>query len=221
MISVVVIYSENDTKYLQGLLQSINFQCEIVLAKTIPANYEKSELENQENDIKKVNIFYDKENFSFAKLRNEANHYASGDWILSIDADERISVDIFEINKIMAMEKVGGIYLTIVNLVTDDKGDIGSFNQKTIRLFRSGLEWKYRCHEQIVESIEKAGYSVAQSSGVIRHVGYLDNKGILQKAIRNTELMCKDVAEYGMDLKRIEILSNTMLLLLEEQKKCQ
>jgi len=50
MISVVVIYSADDTKYLQGLLQSINFQCEIVLAKTLPVNFEKSELVNEEKN---------------------------------------------------------------------------------------------------------------------------------------------------------------------------
>lgn len=148
--------------------------------------------------------------FSFAKARNLCHDIATNDWVMWIDCDEVLAEAQHEgIGDIPALMQggVGGIMcgqasMTHTNKVlsggTDD--DIEYHNIMQCRIYRrsTGALWEGRCHEQIAQSIQDAGYSVRHSTITVIHNGYSVDKVSLQNKLRrNVKLLTLEMAERG------------------------
>lgn len=111
----------------------------------------------------------------FAAARNESLRHATGDWILYLDADERIAeADHWKVRKAIESGAPYGAYLLrIVGQV-----GVGEGSQTKVhtypRLFRNSPKIRFdgAVHEQIASSLLQAGMTAGYCDAVIQHLGY-------------------------------------------------
>lgn len=132
----------------------------------------------------------------FSAARNYALKQSTGDWIIYLDADERLSQkSIGEVRKIIA-RKTDEAYQCSVNSI-DEINNVPHFISYP-RLFRNNPKLKFtgRVHEQIIPSLQKLNYKFKNSGIEIIHLGYNVTADIIkEKARRNLDLLLKDYAE--------------------------
>lgn len=128
---------------------------------------------------------------SFARARNAALAEATGEWVLSLDADERFLGDAASLRHFLASTEpaVEAFLIPIENL--QGAGNTRSVHTATRLFRRSRVTWRHRLHEQ-VGPVDDAGglLNFGYVSGLrIIHYGYrrdvFDAKG---KAARNVAL---------------------------------
>ncbi len=139
----------------------------------------------------------------FAAARNEALKLCTGEWILYLDADERLqkesgAVVLQQLQSVPA--QVGGVICTIVSphRQTDDVSEVHKGGYP--RIFRNygypNLYFKGRVHEQITPSLLEQGAHIIQSDIVINHTGYDIPRDEMEKKVqRNYELLIRHVQE--------------------------
>ena len=192
MISLCMIV-KNEENYLEGCLNSVkDVVDEIVIVDTGSSDSTKEIAEKYD-----ANIFDYEWNNNFSDARNFSLQYAKGDWILYLDADERLnsgSVDLLK--TIIEKENDAAFECRIVNI--DDAGNRPSV-MKYVRLFpnKEGVEFEGRIHEQIEPSLLKTGCKIQPSDIEITHLGY---------SIGDDELKLK--AERNLSLLKVELDDN-------------
>jgi glycosyltransferase involved in cell wall biosynthesis len=138
----------------------------------------------------------------FAYARNESLKHATGDWILYLDADERIDEgNKAKIRQLLKNDDVMAINVRVVipqsehNLVTD-------FCCNYSRIFRNlpGIHFEGRIHEQIVQSIQRLGGKILHSDIIFDHWGY--NKRVEHREVRiqqNLAILKEEIALHPED----------------------
>ena len=230
MLSVCVIFSENDEHWLNDCIASVPPGSEICLLKTKPIqNIEQNpgilggikEVQKAGSTLKFAEWNYAADNFSFADARNACKTMATGEWILQLDADERLMYEADEFEHLKELpEQIGGVLCTIVsNYYPHDRKHIKREAIAVLRLFRNKPEftYQYRAHEDLHDSISKAGCFIGDSPITIHHLGYfLEDKDIAVKKLkRNMHLMFKDLAVKPNDSHLIERLASHCITLVE------
>ena len=131
----------------------------------------------------------------FSAARNESIRYATGDYIIWLDADDRI--DPPEVNKIKLLkamlpkEKNKAFYF-MVNSQCPINGETLYLQ---LRIFPNiqGAAFKGRVHEQVYNNLQKMGVELVQTDIVIRHTGYHDSGAILEKSVRNLRIILDEL----------------------------
>ncbi len=128
----------------------------------------------------------------FSAARNYSLKNTTGDWVLYLDADERLTKAYHpKIRKLIASGKADAFLLML-------KSKIGAHEQAQYhlvsypRLFRkkNGVTFTGRAHEQITTSLVSIGARIVQSDIIIDHLGYAQSDDvILEKAKRNHRLL--------------------------------
>lgn len=137
----------------------------------------------------------------FAKARNESIRQAKGDWILWMDADERLlSETIPSLKKLLKPVRKATLYnIHIQNLKEDGQTFILS---KSHRLFSNhfGIKFSGRIHEQVSPSARALGGVEYDSDVMLHHLGYgfTDHRKEL-KSQRNLQLLTRLVEENPND----------------------
>ena len=183
---------KNEEKYLRGCLESVkDVVDEIVIVDTGSTD---NTLKIAEEFGAKIYHFEWIKDFSAA--RNFALSKSTGNWILYLDADERIEQkskkEIFRLTK---NNKKLGINCIINNL--DDNKKAPTL-MKYVRLFRNNKNISFvgKAHEQIESSLRQQGYKIIDSNIEITHLGYNVSKDKLkEKANRNLELLLNEYNE--------------------------
>lgn len=180
---------KNEEKYLRGCLESVkDIADEIVIVDT--GSTDKTlEIAEKFN----ANIFHFDWIDDFSAARNFALSKSNGNWILYLDADERLSPDsVRELKTIINKQDKLGINCTVTNL-DDYTGNVRKMNY--IRLFRNAdkIHFEGKAHEQIQNSLVKSGYKIIRSDIEIIHYGYnLPKEELKHKAERNLKLLLSD-----------------------------
>jgi GT2 family glycosyltransferase/tetratricopeptide (TPR) repeat protein len=139
---------------------------------------------------------------SFAAARNAALLHATGEWVLSIDADERLQThpDVLRAQLTAPHSDVEAYLVAIENL--HGPGNPRSVHT-AIRMFqRRAATWRHRLHEQVVAAADPARpLRTAYLSGArLIHHGYIaevfDNRN---KADRNLELALAGLDDGELD----------------------
>jgi len=135
---------------------------------------------------------------NFSEARNKSLEYASGEWILHLDADERLDERSREtIRRALDAPDFDAYELTIHNYRSDDSGS-DLLIHRACRLYRNNPAYRYcgRVHERITPSIEKAGGRIGRLDAVIHHYGYrpdvVDNR---EKYRRYINLLLAELEE--------------------------
>jgi glycosyltransferase involved in cell wall biosynthesis len=130
----------------------------------------------------------------FSLARNISLENSTGDWILFLDADERLDRDsIPKLKEIINKENVEGCRLEFVNYIDDGSSTMKNF---MLRLFRNrGYRFTGKIHEQIEHEISKQGV-IIQAPIIIHHLGYLSKiKNLKQKGSRNITMLQKELRD--------------------------
>ena len=180
---------KNEEKFLKDCLESVkNVVDEIVIVDT--GSTDKT---IKIAELHGAKIYHFKWVNDFSAARNYSLSKCTGDWILYLDADERLDKkSIPELKKIVSENKKLGVFCTIYNI--DDINKKPKL-QKYTRLFKNtkGIKFRGRAHEQIVDSLAEKGYSSFQSNIGITHLGYnLSKEDLRKKAERNLSLLVED-----------------------------
>ena len=132
----------------------------------------------------------------FSAARNASISLATSDYLLWLDADDRIDHD--EGRKLAALKKnlrpaKDRAYILKINSATRQTGDRLCYQ---VRIFpnRPGLRFENRIHEQIAPSIERAGIIIESVDILIRHTGYHETDDTQAKLRRNLSILLEELA---------------------------
>ncbi|MBI4440728.1 glycosyltransferase [Candidatus Woesearchaeota archaeon] len=168
----------------------------------------------------------------FAQARNAALEKATGDWILVLDADERIAPeDLLKIRELTTNAKIQGISLqqrTYTNKPAQygwhpasgpfAQGFIGYYPTQICRVFRNRphIRFRYKIHELVEPSILERKGTIVRTEIPIHHYGERrparDKKqfylalGLAQlKETPNDPKPCYDVAQLYRDMEKLDL----------------
>lgn len=140
----------------------------------------------------------------FAAARNTALDLASGEWVLTLDADERVSTSLRgQLRAIVADPTVGAATVLVQNRLAHG----GRRVSRLLRLFRRdfGIRFTHRIHEDVTASVAKylhrTGTCLAALSGTLEHLGYQRNIMVeREKKARDVALLKAALAQSPDDL---------------------
>jgi glycosyltransferase involved in cell wall biosynthesis len=177
---------KNEEKYLEGCLESARpFVDEIVIVDT--GSTDKTVEIAKKYDAK---IFTYAWTGNFSSARNESLKHSTSDWILYLDADERI-IDGAALKKYVSNNQIWAYTLLVRGKVHMPSGIVDQ-EMAYPRLFRRHhkIRFEGHVHEQITPSIIRLGKKIECSDVVIDHLGYSVSAEInTEKAKRNITLL--------------------------------
>lgn len=190
---------KNEEKHLPGCLDSVKgIVDEIIIVDT--GSTDNTKEITKEYGAKLIDFEWIND---FAAARNESLRNCSGEWILYLDADERLNAKSKEIiiNLILnAPDEMGAYICTIESNHIQLDGNTELHRGGYPRLFRNygypKIEFKGKVHEQITPAIFALGKSIDFSDIIIEHLGYNLSREEMEKKIkRNYGLLMKHVNE--------------------------
>lgn len=191
----VVISAYNEEKKIEDCLKSASFADEIIVIdnsssdKTvqIAQKYTSKIFTRFNNPMLNVN-----KNFGFSK--------AKGDWILSLDADERVTPGLQkEIQKAMKSPSVNGYWIPRKNIIFGKWIEhTGWYPDHQLRLIRSG---KGKFPEKHVHEAIKVEGQTEQLKNDLIHLNYDNIVQFLHKMEIYVESESKNLLERGYSLK--------------------
>ena len=142
-------------------------------------------------------------NKDFAAARNESLKRCTCDWLIYLDADERIEKESSKkIRQLLlnAPYHVAGYICTIESEHLQLTGSTEMHRGGYPRVFRNlgfpTIRFEGRVHEQIAPSIFEAGKSIDFSDIIIEHLGYNKSREEMDKKIRrNYDLLMQHIQE--------------------------
>jgi glycosyltransferase involved in cell wall biosynthesis len=180
---------KNEEKYLRDCLESVKgIVDEIILVDTGSAD-NTLQLAGEYG----AKIFYFKWINDFSAARNYSLDRCTGDWILYLDADERLSEK--SINQLKALTCIKNKIAYYCQVCSIDEINQRPSIMSYVRLFpnEKALRFEGAIHEQIEYSLKKNKIRITNSEIKILHVGYnLTKDGLILKAKRNLDILSKE-----------------------------
>lgn len=188
MITLSMIV-KNEGKYLRGCLESVKGVVdEIVIVDT--GSTDKTVEIAREYGAK---IYYYEWSKDFSAARNFALEKCTYEWILYLDADERLMPQSREeVKRIGKQNNNCAYYCFITN---NEEANNQSTLMAYVRYFPNIKDIKFtgKVHEQIVPALMQKNIKLIKSNIQIEHLGYdITKDDLKQKAARNLELLLKD-----------------------------
>lgn len=204
-ISVCVIAAKMDAHYVIDLLKTIPQGCEVIVLWNEIADYESPATHRKTVQMGSTTVNYyeaTRTSLHFADLRNECIALAQREWILWLDADDRLLIHQHDIFKTLEdyPPGIGGLVCGCVGSqpsFASEFDDSVRYHVPTIRLFRNGYGFRFEgaAHEQIGWAISSRAFRTAPCSLLVHHVGYeVSADKIKAKLERNATLLSKEYA---------------------------
>ena len=144
MLSVIII-AKNEEKMIKACLESVKFADEIILADN--GSMDKT-IEIAKKYTYKIIKYVGQD---FAELRNRAMEEAKEDWVLYVDADERVLAPLKdEILEICQNSSKSAFAISRINVIFGQKVDFGPYKKdQMVRLFKKDQfkGWIGKIHE--------------------------------------------------------------------------
>ena len=138
----------------------------------------------------------------FAAARNVSIEAARHDWILVLDADQRLAPDMYSMLS-HAITQPCMAQMVSIQLMANKTGAEIASSYTALRLFRRDARIRYRgrVHEDIADALIAAGHTEWPDSGIALHdIGYIEETERQRKRERNLNLLARSHAEQPDDL---------------------
>lgn len=180
---------KNEEKYLPGALDSVQgIVDEIIIVDT--GSTDKTVEIAREYGAK---VYFRPWDDDFAAARNESLKHATGQWVLILDADERVPESVRTNLRALLVDIPQFVsYATLIKNFQLNKGIEENFSHYVVRLFRKTAEVKFygAVHESLYPN--QGVIHLPESSFFIEHLGYIDAKKVSEKQFeRNAPLIEK------------------------------
>ncbi len=191
-LSVCMIV-KNEERFIKGCLDSIQAVADQIVVVDTGSSDRTADIARSFG----AEIYHHAWSDDFAAARNASIQYASGDWILWLDADERLmSASVTPLKRALRQESKAVAYIVNIN------NHMRSGNYRKIssahRLFTNvkGIRFDGRIHEQIADSISRLHGEERPSDIWLEHLGYgLEEEAQKRKNSRNERLLLRMVSE--------------------------
>lgn len=133
----------------------------------------------------------------FSAARNCSLGHASSDYLIWLDADDRIDgKDQEALRAIKASLSPGKdrAYMLKILSRSEDMSDTVSYQTRIVPN-RDSVRFEGRVHEQILPSLKRSGIPVESLDITIRHTGYHDHAARVAKARRNLAILTEELRE--------------------------
>ena len=196
MLTVCMIV-RNEAKELPGVLENISsFAGEIIVVDTGSKDKTRKIAKRHPN----VSLYHHVWNNDFSQARNISLSHAKGDWILVLDADERVD------NPGVLSSMLSNVKVDAYDVLIHNLQPVGSITQVEIsrlpRLFRNkGYQYEGMIHEQISPSLEREQANRSLCELTIIHHGYQREvvQGNMKRYDRNLTLLQQQLAKTPND----------------------
>jgi glycosyltransferase involved in cell wall biosynthesis len=184
---------KNEEAFLQGCLESIKDVVDQIIIVDTGSSDKTPDIAKKYH----AEVYYFDWCDDFSAARNESLKYATGDWILWMDADERLAPESAEhLLRILTSEGLPVIYNVHIHSIWRDNSTVQLSSAHRIFNNNEGIYFSGRIHEQITRSAFAANAEERDSHVVIHHLGYgLDSESTSRKNRRNRELLEQMVKE--------------------------
>lgn len=197
-VSMIV---KNEEKYLDRTLKALKLISDIIETEIIVVD--TGSTDETVNIAKKYTdkVFFKEWTGNFAEMRNESIKYATGEWILIIDADEEL-IDCSKFIDFINSPNSNQYNTCVIKLRNFLNESLTKVTDAPMpRLFKNDGKFKYegRIHEQ---PLYKAPvYTIPEGVMVFNHYGYIyEDESIRQRKMkRNEELLLKELEENPND----------------------
>jgi tetratricopeptide (TPR) repeat protein len=138
----------------------------------------------------------------FAAARNVSIEAARHDWILVLDADQRLAPDMYPLLS-RAINQPCMAQMVSIQLMANSTGAEVASSYTALRLFRRDARIRYRgrVHEDIADALIAAGHTEWPDSGIALHdIGYIEETERQRKRERNLNLLARSRDENPDDL---------------------
>lgn len=188
---------KDEEKFLEGCLQSVQGVVDEIVVVDTGSTDASPEIARRYKA--KVVPFEWTNDFSAA--RNESLRHATGEWILYLDADERLAGGQEEL--LRKLLRAQGIFAYSVIVEGDHTLPTGVVRQRMAypRLFRRHPKVLFEgmVHEQIMPSLHRLGRRVVPSSLCILHLGYAQSLEVVQQKCRRNRDLLTDQLQHNPD----------------------
>lgn len=198
MISVVVL-TRNEEKDIEDCLKSLDWVDEIVVVDDYSTDKTLKIAKNYQAKIFSLKLQED-----FSKQRNFGLEKATNEWVLFVDADERVSQELAaEIKNAVKNENIEGFYLKRKDYFLGRWLKFGeTSNVKLLRLAKKGTgRWRRRVHE-----IWEVKGRTEELNKPLWHYSHPDLSEFLDKINRNTSIDAKFYFEQGKKFSLLELI---------------
>lgn len=202
---------KNEEKYLRGCLESARpFVDEIIIVDTGSTDATVAIAQDFG-----ANVFSFPWNGNFSDARNESLRHAASEWILYLDADERL-LNGAEMRALRPSKSVIAYSVNIRSKHILPSGTVEQVNQYQ-RFFRRHPKIIFEgvVHEQVLPSLMRMGKTIAPSTMFIEHLGYGESlEKINEKCQRNSEMLLRQLEKNPNDYYAHYQLGNTYGVML-------
>lgn len=189
MLSVIVI-TKNEERMIEACLESVKWADEVIVADN--SSTDKT-LEIAKKYTKKIFVFQGE---NFAGLRNKATEKASGDWVLYVDADERVLAPLKEeILQLIINTDYSAFAISRRNIIFGQEVKYGPFwPDWVVRLIKKeNLEgWTGKIHEQ-----PKYGGKLGYTRNSFLHLTHRDIDQVVLKSLEWSKIDARLRIEAG------------------------
>lgn len=188
----VLIVAKNEEANLAGCLEAAAFADERIVVVDAASTDGTLEIARQRSDVVLVRSFD-----HFAAQRNAGLERASGDWLLSVDADERVTAALAdEIRARLAAPKIPEVGFRVPirsEILGRPFGHSGTQRDLPLRLFRRDRgRWTGRVHETV-----DIGGPIGTLQHPLEHRTLPDVRVFLSKIDHYTSLEARDLYQAG------------------------
>ena len=199
MIKVsVYIICKNEEKHIKRVLESVKEFAEIIIVDTESIYNTLGLAKNYTDNI------YHQEWMGFAKQKEYARSLCSNEWVLNLDADEELTIELKnEIISTINENKVDGLNIKISSLYLGKFNSEKSKFNRRIRFFRKDLG--YYPEKLVHESIIVNG-KIKKAKGFIYDYGTIDLKTHLDKINAYSSLRAEEKFEKNKKASLLKLL---------------
>lgn len=180
----IVYITKNEEQHIRSSLQSsVNLADEIIVLDTGSTDNTIEQINSLKNN--KIKVYTTTWSDDFSEARNKANNYATSDWILTLDADEKIDFDIMSFKTLLNyLNNFPDLSNYVFNL--NLKNDNNMFSCGRLIKNTSTFSYKGKVHEIYSHKTKYQNYSYINLNF---DISFLERNSIKKAAYYNTLLL--------------------------------